>query len=728
MPTVPTYDTPQVAPSAIPGASVQGLSPRQLDQGQENDRNLQRAGQSLLNLGSETSAAMNREQMLANQVRVDDALNKVRAAQQQLTYDPTQGYISKTGPAAIEPNAEGQGLTDVYGSKLQSTIDEASSGLANPAQQRVFQEQAANLRTQFDGQLQNHVLKEYTQFGLQTQQGTVDLAQNAAVNQWNDPEAINQQLDSAKAAVWKAGQLTGEPANLTEAKMMQTASKIHLGVIDAALQNNNPEYAVAYINKYKDDMTATDALKAQGVVRQDMTARVATGTAMTAMAQHRAGFQPTDMDRVLQITAQTESNNNPNAEGPMVKGQGTAKGSMQVMDATNTDPGFGVTPAADNSQAERVRVGKEYMAAMVQKYGGNTAQAWAAYNAGPGNVDKAIKDAGPTGDWLGALANYQSPENHTQTVNYVQKNQAAYANGAGAPPMPSIQDIHDNIREKLGPNADPKILQASLAEGTRMYADALNDRKVQGENITTQAQQWLIQNGGNFAAMPAQLKSALVSDAPDKWDNLQNFAKNIATPPIKSNMAAYHTAMQNPEELAKMPDSVFTDFAMTNFAPTEQKQIAKIRQDELSGKADASAGALHTQAVTAALNNRLLSIGIDPKPKASDEKAKEQIGTVQKFITDGIYANQQQLGRKMTGQEISDYIDTQFAKNNTFKTTFLGIPTGTTTAPYLGMKLNDIPSEDVAAVKASLAKNGNSAPSNDQVLRTYWTWKQNNGQ
>ena len=101
---------------------------------------------------------------------------------------------------------------------------------------------------------------------------------------------------------------------------------------------------------------------------------------------------------------------------------------------------------------------------------------------------------------------------------------------------------------------------------------------------------------------------------------------------------------------------------------------------------------------------------------------------MQKFITDGIFTQQQQLGRKMTGQEVSDYIDVQFAKNNTFKTTFLGIPTGTNTAPYLSMKIGDIPSADVDAVKAALAKNGNAAPSNDQVLRTYWTWKQNNAE
>lgn len=721
MPTVPEYSSPQVAPGGLGGASVQGLNPRQLAQGDITAQQTQHTGQDLMNLASINIDAVAKEQMLANQTRVDAALNNVRAAQQQLTYDPQQGYLNVKGQAAIQPDQDGNGLADTYGQKLQSTIDEASSGLANPAQQRVFAQQAAGLQTQFQGQLQNHVLGEYKQFGLQTQQGTVDLAQQSAEKAWSNPEVIDQSIQSAKSAVWMAGQIQGEPANLTEAKMLQTSSGIHAAVINAALQNNNPQYAMQYMQQYKDDMTAGDALKAQGMVRQDMTARVATSTAMNAMQQHQNALAPTDMDRVMNITSQSESGGRADAVGPNVPGQGTAKGSMQVMDATSKDPGFGVTPAQDDSPGERARVGKDYMAALISKYGGNTSQAWAAYNAGPGNVDKAISDAGQNGDWMGALSKYQSPDNHAQTVNYVAKNENAYSNGGGAPALPSIQDIHQNIRDQLGPNADPKMLQASLAEGTRMYADAMNDRKVNGENAVTQAQQYLIQNGGNFAAMPPDMKAAVVSAAPDKWDTLQNFGKNIANPPIVNNMAAYHTAIENPQELAAMPDSVFNNFVMTNFDNATQKQISKVREDEQSGKLDGSAGGLNAHAINAEMNNRLLSIGIDPKPKSEDDRAR--VGTIQKYINDSVFQQQAQLGRKMNSGEISDLVDKTFAGNSTFK----GMLWGTNTSPTMSLKVSDIPSDDLDKVKAALSKNGNTNPSNDQILRTYWTGSKNNG-
>jgi hypothetical protein len=63
---------------------------------------------------------------------------------------------------------------------------------------------------------------------------------------------------------------------------------------------------------------------------------------------------------------------------------------MQVMDATNIDPGFGVMPARDDSPEERERVGREYFAALLVKYNGNAEDALAAYNDGPADHDKTL--------------------------------------------------------------------------------------------------------------------------------------------------------------------------------------------------------------------------------------------------------------------------------------------------------------------------------------------------
>ncbi len=67
---------------------------------------------------------------------------------------------------------------------------------------------------------------------------------------------------------------------------------------------------------------------------------------------------------------------------------------MQVMPATARNPGFGIRPWDGRTDADGNRVGVEYYRAMLKRYGGDYAKMAAAYNAGPGAVDEAIKRGG----------------------------------------------------------------------------------------------------------------------------------------------------------------------------------------------------------------------------------------------------------------------------------------------------------------------------------------------
>lgn len=76
----------------------------------------------------------------------------------------------------------------------------------------------------------------------------------------------------------------------------------------------------------------------------------------------------------------------------------SAKGAMQVLDATARNPGFGVRPAQNNSPEERSRVGRDYADALRRHYGGDYDKANAAYTDGPGLVDKLVDTFGS--EWL----------------------------------------------------------------------------------------------------------------------------------------------------------------------------------------------------------------------------------------------------------------------------------------------------------------------------------------
>lgn len=114
------------------------------------------------------------------------------------------------------------------------------------------------------------------------------------------------------------------------------------------------------------------------------------------------------------VTAQSESGNRDFANGQPVRSPKGALYGMQVMPATARDPGFGLRPANPSSADDMNRLGREYRAAMQERYSGDLAKMWAAYNAGPGAVDNAIQSGG---NWLDRLPN--------ETRNYVARNMRA---------------------------------------------------------------------------------------------------------------------------------------------------------------------------------------------------------------------------------------------------------------------------------------------------------------
>lgn len=106
---------------------------------------------------------------------------------------------------------------------------------------------------------------------------------------------------------------------------------------------------------------------------------------MLGDAANAAPQSAPDMGFLSQAVMQQESGGNPNAVSPA-----GARGLMQLMPDTQRDPGFGVQPARNDSPQENMRMGRDYLKAMLNRYSGNQQLALAAYNAGPGRVDQAL--------------------------------------------------------------------------------------------------------------------------------------------------------------------------------------------------------------------------------------------------------------------------------------------------------------------------------------------------
>ena len=112
------------------------------------------------------------------------------------------------------------------------------------------------------------------------------------------------------------------------------------------------------------------------------------------------------------------------SKGNPLKSSAGALYARQVMPKTAANPGYGIKPAVDQSPEEYNRIGVEYEGALLKKYDGNQAKVAAAYNAGPGTVDKAVRAARAAGEpdaWREYMRNHQSKKNFEQTYGYVDK-------------------------------------------------------------------------------------------------------------------------------------------------------------------------------------------------------------------------------------------------------------------------------------------------------------------
>ena len=675
MAQVPVY-RPQVGPSGLPGVRQGSQAPAVIPVGEFNARQTQQLGANIMSGGQQLAQIQIQLQEEANQLRVDDALNKAKEVALKYTYDQNLGFMNQRGEAALSRQS-GKPLSDEYAETLDKEMQAIGDGLGNDRQREVFNAYRNRMLGQFRESVMRHEANEFGQYRASVRQGTIENRTRDIALNYNNTQLIDENIQSIRAAVWDLGQLQGWSAEEVESRQRSATSVAHRSALAAALDRGDVAYASMYLKKNLNQMEADDIVRVQKVLTEVSNGQIANRAATSVIKNMGPAYAPSELDRLSNLTlaeiqeqpwfdrldgakVQAESggrrydSSGNLLQGPEVRGQGTAKGEHQVMDATNKDPGYGVVPARDNSPEERARVGRDYMAAMLREYDFDYAKALAAYNAGPGNVNNAIKAAEKAGDpdWMKFLP---KPK---ETVPYVQKILAEFNAGLGAPPKPTLSAVQDRIRQEIGDD-NPKALDLALKAGEAMYKAAEKDAKDRSDQALDVVYKALYANGGRMDQLPAHLIASVTGD---KLSSVRSFAESM----IKNEGAAHQPGVwaqvmsMADQELAQMsPAQFYQQFRPYLDDSHLEKGYALIEKAQKKMSEDPARTYLTSQAEM--LKNTAMSAGIIPwdgKPN------KSQIKDYAAFLQEGERRIQEfervdlEGKRKATREELTKIIDT----------------------------------------------------------------------
>lgn len=693
-------------------AAIPGRQMEQLEQAVSS------AGQAAMQIATDM-------QIEANRVAVTAAQNRARGIVNDLSFGEA-GFYGIKGEAAVNP-PDKVSMVDAYRQKLRTGLSEIHDSLGNDVQKQAFALWRDSLETEFTGQVSRHQLSEFKAHQVSTYRGEVELGLEAAAKSWSDPEKVRATIDGLPVpgdekarygGVRQAAYHLAKAQNKSESEATYEAKKAasgaHQAVIVEALAAKQYRYAHDYLSRNKEDMLESDVLKVSDNISRGIDASAAQMAVTAASRQMANRFQPTSMDRLQGVVLGLESGGKDFADdGKALTSPKGARYAMQVMPDTAKAPGFGIRPAADDSPAEYNRVGREYLGALVKKYG-NVAQALGAYNAGPGALDEAVAKAKQDGrpeSWGAYLPK--------ETQDYIKKGLASYGAGEGAAPIPTELDFVQATLKALGPNASPEATKLARQEAEHQYGLITKALKAKDETAVAEGMRWLEANGGRFSEMPLALKSAIPAK---EYDNLRSYGARVSKGDDISNMAVYQKLASEPAYLKALSDEAFYRLK-GELSESDFKHFANERATLLKGGGSNSPQEINTEALNTVLADRLRSLGRDPTPKDGSGEAAT-MGEMRRFVRQGMLNQQAVTGKKMSDLEVEQFVDGLFAKSVTFRKTFLGFETGGKVSQSLmSMQFSDIPGDVRDRIKADFRDKGRPEPTDSQVLGIYWRLK-----
>lgn len=686
-----------------------------------------------------------------------DRENQYNAKVRDYLYNPDTGIMNLKGKDAI-------GVSKQTEQFLTEARNQTMDGVTNPvAIKSLGNSLSSATNTSMEATDRFESLQK-TSFHGQVYDNTMANSQNSVAAQPYDDKAFASNLNTAISAAEQKTRLTmGQTATTQDLLDAHTtaASAMWSTRIQTALNSGDPSLiaragqwydqakGAGQIN-FKDDETLGHTLKAvvpaananvffkqnQNV---DLTNTADTTTLYNAGQVGSPGNS--DQTALLAGVAQQESGGKDfNPDGTLITSPAGAQGKMQVMPGTNMDPGFGVAPAKDDSPEERNRVGQEYLAAMQTRYGDNRL-ALAAYNAGPGTVDKAIEKCGRDNvsqilatlpaetqayvpKVLANCAQYQAQNGQTVPPETIQANAANLPADQRSYYVAAATDANNAITQQYatGRNSAIDDLQVALANNNGSINNL--DPKIVATGIKYNVWGSLSQSKGfSDPAMVNRLETL-------NTDQLTNF--DLTDPNVRMRLSA-----ADMQKFEKRQSDILSD---PKNAIISRKIDDAVKYTFGSDQViNATTGQPYTSDEFAEISRRTENPdgrNADALNK-NDYKAFDQVARFKDLLGSQVRAEYEQTKKPPTDNDIQAMADRLIMNRQVSPAVPNQIVTGTqnahwydhtqipVTKPLMDLTVEDIPSDKRSVIEQGLRKIGRPINNSNVISAYYATLKRN---
>lgn len=364
------------------------------------------------------------------------------------------------------------------------------------------------------------------------------------------------------------------------------------------------------------------------------------------------------------------------------------------------------------------RLGREYLAQQLQRYGGNATLALAAYNAGPGAVDGWLKSIGDPRKGEISDAEFVARIPFKETRDYVPGVMKRLGAGGGPQNAPRENDLAGQLA-KADAISDPKL--RDKVRSKLMAMDSVDQRLLKDVRDRAADEAWTIAMEPGFTSV-RQIR-------PDLWSRLDVSVQRQLSAAAAQNLKGTDPVF-NPQlytELSDMASLRPQEFARLNLSQYahqmpkgDWEQFVTLQRSVRAAKGAKAPEQVTHDRIRSVTNDLATAAGIDDTGLKGDKRAKvnAKLVTFRKRVADDVAAFVAANKRQPTDDEIVKMADRWLIKVSVVGGSDDVYQFETRPGDQVTIDIDAIPEAEADAIRAEYARRGKTA-TDDDVRRIY---------